>query len=84
MKKSTVRTLYSVSINEEGDEIDIGFVGDGFLQYMVRILTGTLIEVGEGKRTPESMTELIEARSRILAGPTAPARGLTLMEVRYQ
>ena len=84
MKKSTVRTLYSVLINEEGDEIDIGFVGDGFLQYMVRILTGTLIEVGEGKRTPESMTELIEARSRILAGPTAPARGLTLMEVRYQ
>ncbi len=83
MKKSTVRTLYTIRIEENADEIDIGFVGDGFLQYMIRILVGTLIEVGEGRRDPLSMHALLEARSRELAGPTAPAKGLTLMEVRY-
>ena len=70
-------------IEENENEIDLGFVGDGFLQYMVRILVGTLIEVGEGRRDPDSMDELLAARSRRLAGPTAAAKGLTLMEVRY-
>ncbi len=83
MNKSTVRTIRTIRITETEDEIDISFVGDGFLQYMVRIITGTLIEVGEGRRDPESMTALLEARSRRLAGPTAPAKGLTLVEVRY-
>ncbi|MDO5702714.1 MAG: tRNA pseudouridine(38-40) synthase TruA [Lachnospiraceae bacterium] len=83
MKKSTVRTIYTIRIDENEDEIDIGFTGDGFLQYMVRILVGTLIEVGEGRRDPESMDVLLAARQRKLAGPTAPAKGLTLMEVRY-
>ena len=83
MNKSTVRTIYSIRIEENENEIDLGFVGDGFLQYMVRILVGTLIEVGEGRRDPDSMDELIAARSRRLAGPTAAAKGLTLMEVRY-
>ncbi|MEE8826883.1 MAG: tRNA pseudouridine(38-40) synthase TruA [Eubacteriales bacterium] len=83
MNKSTVQTLRTIRITETKDEIDIGFVGDGFLQYMVRILVGTLIEVGEGKRDPESMNALLESHSRKLAGPTAPACGLTLMEVRY-
>ena len=83
MNKSTVRTIYTIRIDETEDEIDIGFVGDGFLQYMVRILVGTLIEVGEGKRDAQSMNALFEARSRRMAGPTAPAQGLTLMEVRY-
>jgi tRNA pseudouridine38-40 synthase len=78
-----VRTIYTIRIDETEDEIDIGFVGDGFLQYMVRILVGTLIEVGEGKRDAQSMNALFEARSRRMAGPTAPAQGLTLMEVRY-
>ena len=57
--------------------------GKGFLQYMVRILSGTLIEVGEGKRSPKSIIDLIEAKDRSLAGPTAPARGLTLLKVHY-
>lgn len=83
MNKSTERTIRSIRIEETKDEIDIHFIGDGFLQYMVRILVGTLIEVGEGKRDPQSMDVLLEARSRRMAGPTAPARGLTLMEVRY-
>ena len=50
---------------------------------MVRILSGTLIEVGEGKRSPESIIDLIEAKDRSLAGPTAPAKGLTLLKVHY-
>ncbi|MDO4619891.1 MAG: tRNA pseudouridine(38-40) synthase TruA [Lachnospiraceae bacterium] len=83
MNKSTVRTIQTIRITETEDEIDIGFIGDGFLMYMVRILVGTLIEVGEHKRDPRSMDSLLEARSRRLAGPTAPAQGLTLMEVRY-
>lgn len=83
MNKSTVRTIRTIRITETADEIDIGFIGDGFLQYMVRILVGTLIEVGEHRRDPESMDALLEARSRRMAGPTAPAQGLTLMEVRY-
>ncbi len=83
MKKSTVRKLYAIHIRETEDEIDIEFIGEGFLQYMVRILVGTLIEVGEGKRDPFSMEELLEARDRNLAGPTAPPQGLTLMEVKY-
>ena len=83
MNKSTVRTIRTIRIDDDGDELNIGFFGEGFLQYMVRILVGTLVEVGEGKRDPESMKTLLEARSRIMAGPTAPAKGLTLMEVRY-
>ena len=83
MNKSTVRTIRTIRIEETDDEIRIGFFGEGFLQYMVRILVGTLIEVGEGRRDPESMDVLLAARSRRMAGPTAPAKGLTLMEVRY-
>lgn len=83
MKKSTVRNLYDIQIRETPDEITLAFLGEGFLQYMVRILVGTLIEVGEGKRDPLSMPSLLEARDRKLAGPTAPACGLTLIEVKY-
>ena len=83
MRKSTVRKLFAIHIRENEHEIDIEFIDEGFLQYMVRILVGTLIEVGEGRRDPRSMDALLEARDRKLAGPTAPACGLTLMEVRY-
>lgn len=83
MKKSTVRELFAIEIRETADEISLTFIGEGFLQYMIRILVGTLIEVGEGKRDPLSMTALLEARDRRLAGPTAPACGLTLLEVKY-
>ena len=59
------------------------FHGTGFLQNMVRILVGTLLEVGRGARQPEDMPALLEARDRRLAGPTAPPEGLCLMKVDY-
>lgn len=83
MKKSTVRSLKSIEVEELPQEIVLTYTGDGFLYNMVRILTGTLIEVGRGKRTPEQMTEILKAKNREAAGFTAPARGLTLLEVRY-
>lgn len=83
MKKSTVRTLQMIEIQEEEGILRIYYTGDGFLYNMVRILTGTLIEVGEGKRTPESMREVLNRKNRQAAGYTAPPQGLTLCEVYY-
>lgn len=82
-KKSTVRTVDRMELARCGDYLTITVHGDGFLHHMVRILAGTLLEVGWGKRTPESMTELLEAKNRTLAGFTAPAQGLCLMSVDY-
>ena len=82
-KKSTVRTLKSVDFVRDGDELRIFFTGDGFLYNMVRILTGTLLEVGSGQRPAEEMAELLASGERARAGFTAPARGLTLWDVRY-
>lgn len=84
MKKSTVRTVDSIEIEKKGDFIHFTYHGDGFLQYMVRILTGTLIEVGQGKMEPSYMLTLLEKKDRTLAGFTAPAKGLTLLKVDYQ
>ena len=83
MKKSTIRKVDRIEIRQEGDYIRMYFHGTGFLQHMVRILVGTLLEVGCGKRKPEEMPELLEAKQRALAGPTAPAQGLCLIEVDY-
>ncbi len=83
MKKSTVRRVDSIEILHEGEYLTFTYRGSGFLQYMVRILTGTLLEVGFGKRSAESMPALLEARDRRQAGYTAPAKGLCLMEVKY-
>ena len=83
MKKSTVRSVDRIDIVQKGDYLNFTYHGTGFLQYMVRILTGTLLETGWGKRTPESMAELLEAKNRVLAGFTAPAQGLCLVEVDY-
>ena len=83
MKKSTVRKVDRIDIVSKGSYLTFTYHGSGFLQYMVRILTGTLIEVGLGKRTPESMADLIEAKDRRLAGPTAPACGLTMLGADY-
>ena len=83
MKKSTVRIVDRIEIRRQGDYLTLTYHGTGFLQYMVRILTGTLLEVGFGKRDPESIPDLIEAKDRRLAGFTAPAKGLCLMEVDY-
>lgn len=83
MKKSTVRKVDKIEITQSGAYINFTYHGTGFLQHMVRILTGTLLEVGFGKRDPESIPALIEAKSRALAGATAPAQGLCLIKVDY-
>lgn len=82
MKKSTVRYLRSVTITREGEELRLRYTGNGFLQGMVRILTGTLIEVGRGQRMPESIPALFGGK-RAEAGFLAPAQGLFLEEVLY-
>ena len=82
MKKSTVRELSALTVTRKGKEIILRFTGNGFLYNMVRILTGTLVEVGRGQRTPESVTELFGAK-REQAGFLAPAQGLCLEEVVY-
>lgn len=84
MKKSTVRTLESIEFTRLGlGKLHIAYKGDGFLQQMVRILTGTLIEVGLGKRPPGDMELIMEAMDRQRAGFTAPPEGLFLESVDY-
>lgn len=82
-KKSTVRTLDSISIEKNQDEITLTYKGDGFLYHMVRILSGTLIEVGLEERSVESVEEALVSLDRKNAGILAPAKGLTLLEVFY-
>ena len=84
MKKSTVRLVDTIRLETSGHYIRIYYHGTGFLQNMVRILTGTLLEVGYGRLTPEDMDRILEARDRRKAGPTAPAAGLCLMKVDYE
>lgn len=82
--ETTVRTIYELRVSREDDVIAICVTGSGFLYNMVRIIAGTLIEVGAGKRSPESIREILEARDRAAAGPTAPAHGLTMIGIEYQ
>lgn len=84
MKKSTVRKLFAIDIKEASDYVILDFHGAGFLQNMVRILTGTLVEVGAGRMEPAYMEEVLTGRCRQLAGPTAPPQGLCLMQVDYE
>lgn len=83
MKKSTIRRIDSIAIEEQNGMVSIRYRGNGFLYNMVRILTGTLIEVGRGLRTPEDVSAILEAKDRGAAGFTAPAQGLYLVEVAY-
>ena len=83
MKKSTVRVVDVIRIEESGSYIRFYFHGNGFLQHMVRIMVGTLLQVGLGEIEPGQMADIIEGKNRGLAGPTAPARGLCLMKVDY-
>ena len=82
-KKSTVREVFHIGVEVCGSDLTLVYRGDGFLYNMVRILTGTLLEVGLGQRTPESMVDILEAKERTAAGKTAPAQGLVLQEVYY-
>lgn len=80
----TVRTIYSLDVEKTGDIISIRISGNGFLYNMVRIIVGTLVKVGLGVYPPEHIVEIIEGKDRLLAGPKAPAKGLTLIHIDYQ
>lgn len=82
MKKSTVRFLRSIQIEQKGEEIQLCFTGNGFLHNMVRILVGTLVEVGRGERDVQSIPALFGGK-RAEAGFLAPPQGLCLEEVMY-
>lgn len=82
--KSSVRKIYKTNISQDGDRIIIELTGNGFLYNMVRIISGTLVEVGLGKIKPEEIKEIIEAKDRTKAGKTLPPSGLYLVKVEYQ
>ena len=82
-KKSTVRTITDISITQDGAEVRLEFTGNGCLMRMVRILAGTLVEVGLGQREADSMPAVLAAQDRAAAGPALPAQGLALVRVDY-
>ena len=79
----TVRTIYETSLEKEDDLIRFRITGNGFLYNMVRIITGTLLEVGKGDYPPEKVKEILAAKDRKMAGATARPEGLTLVQIRY-
>ncbi len=82
--ETTVRTLYSVEVEEQGEnDLVIRVCGNGFLYNMVRIIAGTLLEIGQGKKDPMDIFAILEVKDRSAAGPTAPAHGLTLMKYEF-
>lgn len=81
--KTTVRTIYHAGVKREGDRIRFSITGSGFLYNMVRIIAGTLIEIGSGKYPPSAVEGILLSGDRNQAGPTAVAKGLVLMEIRY-
>lgn len=83
-EKSTVRTIYQIGIEEEKGKLRFSFYGNGFMYHMVRILTGTLLEVGSGKKHPEDVKKILRTKERKEAGFLVPAMGLCLKEVIYE
>ena len=79
-----VRTLTECAVTQTGDEVHLTVTGDGFLYNMVRIIAGTLLEIGQGKRLPEEMTAILHSENREQSGKTAPACGLYLERVFYE
>lgn len=82
--EETVRTIYCLDVEKNGDMITLRISGSGFLYNMVRIIAGTLMKVGMGVYPPTHVKEILEARDRQAAGPTAPAKGLTLISMEYE
>ena len=82
--KSSVRTIYKAKVEKQGERIIIELTGNGFLYNMVRIIAGTLVEVGLGKIKPEEISEIIEKKERANAGKTLPPQGLYLVKVEYK
>lgn len=81
--ETTVRTIYDIALDQSGDMITIRITGSGFLYNMVRIIVGTLMEVGRGNLDPGKMVDILKACDRAKAGPTAPAHGLTLVKYEF-
>ena len=81
--KSSIRTIYKAEVKQEGERIIIELTGNGFMYNMVRIISGTLVEVGLGKIKPEEIPNIIQSKDRNKAGKTLPAHGLYLAEVYY-
>lgn len=81
--KSTVRTIKEISIEKKGSQLVFSFVGDGFLHNMIRIIVGTLLEIGLGKENTSYIDHIFKEGRRAAAGDTVPAQGLFLMEVYY-
>jgi tRNA pseudouridine38-40 synthase len=81
--KSTIRTIESIAIHNDSGELRITITGNGFLYNMVRIIVGTLLEVGQGNRRPEDMQSILESKNRQRAGVTVSSQGLFLCQVRY-
>jgi len=82
-KKSMLRRINGIEIKQDGEVLEFIFDGEGFLHKMVRIITGTLVEVGLGEKTPEDVANILKQQDRKLAGHTAPSHGLYLLEVKY-
>lgn len=82
-KKSSVRTIYGLDIQQEDHELRFTVTGDGFLYNMVRIMVGTLLAIGRGERSADDIPAIMDGRVREQAGETVPAKGLWLMEVLY-
>ncbi len=80
---SHVRTIISAEVKRDGDEVIIRIVGNGFLYNMVRIIAGTLMQIGRGKNAPENIKTMLEAKDRTAAGPTAPPQGLFLIKYDF-
>ena len=82
--RSSVRTIYDANVYKNGDRVNIELTGNGFLYNMVRIIAGTLIDVGIGKILPEQITDIINSKERTKAGKTLPPNGLYLVKVEYE
>jgi tRNA pseudouridine38-40 synthase len=82
-ERNPVRTIRSLKITKVGSKIAITVIGDGFLRHMIRVIAGTLVEVGRGRFTPEQVRVILNSKDRKKAGPTIQAKGLTLIKVHY-
>lgn len=82
--ENTVRTIHQLDISKEGEMIKIRISGNGFLYNMVRIIVGTLVKVGLGVYPPEYVKEILKKKDRMVAGPKAPAKGLTLIGIQFE
>ena len=82
-KKSTVKTIIDINITKENNYIHIDYEGDGFLHNMIRIITGTLVRVGKKEISPRNIKDILDSKDRSMAGPMIEAKGLCLIEIKY-